>query len=117
MAMIPFKQKYDLEKRKRKSEKMMKEYPNKYPLIVEKADNGDIPQIKRRFMVPGDMTIAKLVAVIRSRINLTAEKAIFLFVDNVLPPSGTTISEIYSQKKDEDGFLYCVYSGENTFGF
>lgn len=26
------------------------------------------------------------------------------------------MSTIYEQYKDEDGFLYVVYSGENTFG-
>lgn len=26
------------------------------------------------------------------------------------------MSTIYDQKKDEDGFLYVTYSGENTFG-
>lgn len=27
------------------------------------------------------------------------------------------MSTIYDEKKDEDGFLYVTYSGENTFGF
>lgn len=26
------------------------------------------------------------------------------------------MSTIYDQYKDDDGFLYVVYSGENTFG-
>lgn len=27
-----------------------------------------------------------------------------------------TMGELYEQHKDEDGFLYIAYSGENTFG-
>ena len=27
------------------------------------------------------------------------------------------MSDIYQDHKDEDGFLYITYSGENTFGF
>ena len=28
----------------------------------------------------------------------------------------TLIGELYQQFKDEDGFIYVMYSGENTFG-
>lgn len=79
--------------------------------------------------------------------NLSSEKAIFLFVNkDVLPPTGTfsvleekkkkksfynfseycvanvefiaaaLMSHVYERYKDEDGFLYVTYSGENTFG-
>lgn len=30
--------------------------------------------------------------------------------------AGAIMSAIYDDKKDEDGFLYVTYSGENTFG-
>lgn len=32
-------------------------------------------------------------------------------------PTGAIMSAIYEEKKDEDGFLYVTYSGENTFGY
>lgn len=73
--------------------------------------------------------------VIRKRIKLSPEKAIFIFVDEVLPPTAALMSSIYEEHKgmhipvnslypstiltrspDEDGFLYITYSGENTFG-
>ncbi|KAL3738859.1 hypothetical protein ACJRO7_020263 [Eucalyptus globulus] len=69
-----------------------------------------------RYLVPADLTVGQFVYVIRKRIKLSAEKAIFIFVDNVLPPTGAIMSAIYDEKKDEDGFLYVTYSGENTFG-
>ncbi|KDO61476.1 hypothetical protein CISIN_1g033114mg [Citrus sinensis] len=69
-----------------------------------------------RYLVPADLTVGQFVYVIRKRIKLSAEKAIFIFVDNVLPPTGAIMSAIYEEKKDEDGFLYVTYSGENTFG-
>jgi GABA(A) receptor-associated protein len=74
---------------------------------------------------------------IRQHMKLSSEKAIFLFVNkDVLPPTGTypfityhfpsnrtecllaaaLMSHIYEKYKDEDGFLYVTYSGENTFG-
>ncbi|KAF7138061.1 hypothetical protein RHSIM_Rhsim07G0030800 [Rhododendron simsii] len=86
-------------------------------VIVEKAERSDIPNIdKKKYLVPADLTVGQFVYVIRKRIKLSAEKAIFIFVDNVLPPTGAIMSTIYDEKKDEDGFLYVTYSGENTFG-
>lgn len=32
-------------------------------------------------------------------------------------PSSLTMGQLYEKEKDEDGFLYVAYSGENTFGF
>merc|ERR1711939_818636 len=37
-------------------------------------------------------------------------------IDEVLPPTAALMSSIYEEHKDEDGFLYISYSGENTFG-
>jgi hypothetical protein len=49
------------------------------------------------------------VYVIRKRIKLSPEKAIFIFVDEVLPPTAALMSSIYDEHKDEDGFLYITY--------
>ncbi len=62
------------------------------------------------------MTVGQFVYVIRKRIKLPSEKAIFIFVNDILPPTAALISTIYEEHKDEDGFLYVLYSGENTFG-
>lgn len=32
------------------------------------------------------------------------------------PPAAALMSSVYEDHKDEDGFLYITYSGENTFG-
>ena len=51
------------------------------------------------------------------RIKLAPEQAIFLFVSSgTLPPSVATLQSVYDQHRDEDGFLYMTYSGENFFG-
>jgi GABA(A) receptor-associated protein len=117
MAKTSFKEQHDFEKRKAESARIKQKYPDRVPVIVEKADRSDVPNIdKKKYLVPSDLTLGQFVYVIRKRINLTAEKAIFMFVDNVLPPTGTIISKLYEDKKDPDGFLYFIYSGENTFG-
>ena len=55
--------------------------------------HGDVvfsynPGKNYRYLVPADLTVGQFVYVIRKRIKLSAEKAIFIFVDNVLPPTG-----------------------------
>ncbi|KAF9672075.1 hypothetical protein SADUNF_Sadunf11G0003100 [Salix dunnii] len=70
-----------------------------------------------RYLVPADLTVGQFVYVVRKRIKLSPEKAIFVFVKNTLPPTAALMSVLYEENKDEDGFLYMTYSGENTFGF
>nr|GMC85222.1 autophagy-related protein 8F [Ipomoea batatas] len=117
MAKSSFKQQHEFEKRRVEATKIREQYPDKIPVIVERAERSDIPNIdKRKFLVPSDLTVGQFVFVIRKRIQLSSEKAIFIFVDNVLPTTGALMSAIYEEKKDDDGFLYVTYSGENTFG-
>ncbi|KAL3508475.1 hypothetical protein ACH5RR_027876 [Cinchona calisaya] len=86
-------------------------------VIVEKAANTDIPDIdKKKHLVPADLAFGQFVYVVRKRIKLSAEKTLFIFVKNNLPPTAAMMSAIYEENKDEDGFLYMTYSGENTFG-
>jgi len=78
---------------------------------------SDIENIdKKKYLVPADLTVGQFVYVIRKRIKLAPERAIFIFVNNTLPPTAALMSQIYKEHKDEDGFLYVTYSGETTFG-
>lgn len=87
------------------------------PVICERVENSDIPEIdKRKYLIPLNLTVGQFVYVIRKRITLPSEKAIFIFVNDILPPTAEFFSKIYEEHKDDDGFLYVLYSGENTFG-
>ena len=114
---LKFKEEHSAEKRKQESQRIREKYPDRIPVICEKADHSDIPAIdKKKYLVPSDLTVGQFVYVIRKRISLAPEKAIFVFINNQVPPSGTLLSLLYENNKDEDGFLYLVYSGENVFG-
>ena len=40
-----------------------------------------------------------------------------MFIKETIPASSSLIGDVYSkQRKDVDGFLYAVYTLENTFG-
>ena len=114
--MTEFK-KLPLEKRREESARILAKYPDRIPVIVEKNGSSSVPDIdKCKFLVPTDLTIGQFVYVVRKRIRLEPEKAIFLFIKDTLPPTSQLISSIYEEYKSEDGFLWVKYAGENTFG-
>lgn len=114
---LPFKKDHSLEYRKVESQKIRTKYPERVPVIVEKVANSDIKQIdKRKYLVPNEITVAQFMWIVRKRIDMPAEKAIFLFVNKVIPSAAKSMGELYEEQKDDDGFLYIQYSGENTFG-
>ena len=112
-----FKDEHPLEKRRAESARIREKYPDRVPVICERLEKSDIPVIdKKKYLVPSDLTVGQFVYVIRKRIKLEPEKAIFVFCGDILPPTAALMRAVYEEYKDEDGFLYITYSGENTFG-
>ncbi len=118
MEDCPYKSKYSLEKRQSESEKIMNKYPNRVPVIISRSiESTTLKEIKRsKYLVPNDLTVASLIHVIRKIVDLGPEDAIFLMVNDTLVPTSEIIGHVYDIHKDEDGFLYIIYSSENTFG-
>ena len=113
-----FKKENNLQKRIEESKKIIDKYPDRIPIIVEKYKNGkNVPNIdKKKYLVPKDLTLGQFQYVIRKRLKLEPSIAIFLFIKGTLLPTADLLSNVYDKYKDEDGFLYITYSGENTFG-
>lgn len=115
--MKSFKEKFDFEKRANEARRIKKKYPDKIPVIVEKAKSCNIPDIdKHKYLIPKDLTVSQFIYVIRKRIKINEEEAIFLFINNSLPASSELMSTVYENNKDEDQFLYALYQSESTFG-
>lgn len=97
--------------------RILEKYPDRIPVIAEKAPKSDIPDIdKNKYLVPADLTVGQFVYVIRKRMKLAPEKTIFVFVNRQLPSTAASMANVYKDNVDSDGFLYVTYSGENTFG-
>ena len=111
-----FKDEFSYEKRLTESTRIMSIYLNIIPVIIEQGPNTDIAIDKRKYLVPKDLTIGQLIHVVRKRIKLQPEKALFLFVNNTIPPTSTLLQVIYEEHKSDDNFLYIQYCFENTFG-
>merc|ERR1711912_78721 len=118
MPMARFKDEHPFEKRVEESDKILKKHADRIPVICERAEGSDIPEIDRKkYLVPQELTVGQFVYVVRKRLRLPPEKAIFIFVNGVLPSTGAALmSTMYKDYKDPDGFLYVTYSGENVFG-
>jgi GABA(A) receptor-associated protein len=114
-----FKNEYKFEERFLESTRVINKYPNSVPIIVERSKSADktCPLIdKKKYLVPRDLTIGQFIYVIRNRLKLAPEKAIFLFINNQIYSTTQMIGEVYERNKDSDRFMYVVYSFENTFG-
>lgn len=115
--MNKFKKLNSYEERLYQSTSIMKKYPDRIPVIIQKDKKLKTPDIdKNKYLVPNELKINQLLFTIRNRIKLDKNQAIFLFNENIVLKSSDSISYIYDQYKDEDGFLYINYSLENTFG-
>ena len=110
--------KHSFEKRKEESAKMVSKYPNSICVIIEKSPSdksiNDID--KHKYLVPKELTVGQMLFVVRKRIHLSSAQALFFYVNNTLPSSSITMETLYLSHRDEDGFLYIRYTGENTFG-
>jgi GABA(A) receptor-associated protein len=123
--MSPFSNKRFIDKftffeRTSESSKIMKKYTDRIPVICEKnIRDTSIPDIdKHKYLVPHDLTVGQFIYVVRKRIRLPANSALFLFVGdhNTLLPNNLYMDEIYARYRNLDGFLYIMYSKENVFG-
>jgi GABA(A) receptor-associated protein len=99
------------------STRIKDKFPGRVPVIVERAPRSDVPLIdKIKYLVPADLTVGQFMFVIRKRLYLSSEKALFMYVSNMLPLTNTLMRELYHQHREADGFMYMLYTGENTFG-
>jgi GABA(A) receptor-associated protein len=112
-----YKQEHTVEKRKAEGEKIRRKYPDRIPVIVERAPKAKVAELdKKKYLVPADLTVGQFYFLIRKRIALRPEDALFFFVNDVIPPTSVTMGTLYQEHKDEDQFLYMAYSDESVYG-
>lgn len=114
-----FRTEFTLEERKAEGERITKKYPNRLPVIVQKG-KGDtkLPDFdKHKFLVPRSITMGMFFNIIRKRIKLKPEEAMFMFVNDQLVCNSETMEETYEKHKNPvDLFLLVEITGESVFG-
>lgn len=100
-------------KRKQESEKIMDKYPNRIPIIVE---SKTFELDKHKYLVPKNLTVGEFHLVLRKRINIKPEEAIFLLINNKAPMINSKMEDIYEEDKSDCGFLFIIITKESVFG-
>lgn len=113
-----FKKKYDINERINQSTKLKIKFVDRIPVIIYKSKkSNNINEIdKNKFLIPKDFIVSQLHLIIRKRVKLDKDKAMFLLCNNCIINNSYTINILYEKYKDNDGFLYISYNTENAFG-
>jgi microtubule-associated protein 1 light chain len=115
----PFKQRKTLATRKEEVAGIRAKFPTKVPVIVERFHRErSLPVLdKTKFLVPQELTMSQFVTIIRNRMQISANQAFYLIVNNKSMASmSKTLAEVYRENSDEDGFLYVTYASQEMFG-
>lgn len=112
-----FAYKYTFQERYWESNRVLQKYPDRIPIICDKNKNCSMKEIdKQKYLAPKDLTCGQFIYILRKRLHLPSEQAIFIMINGSIPPISRYMSEIYEKNKNEDGFLYITYTSENVFG-
>lgn len=113
-----FKMLHSFEKRKAESDRLREKYSDKIPVVVERSDACNLPEIdKQKYLLQKDVTVGQFMFLIRKQIKINENESIFLLINNnTVPSTGSTMEEIYAKHADKDGFLYITYSAQQAFG-
>lgn len=124
---IPYKSQTTPEERKLKSMELLKAYPGRIPVIIEKDQKlikkeektgAILPnQTKTKYLFNGNDQMEIVTAFVKRQLDIEATQSIFLLVQNKYSMSGNTlIKDVYQKHKDEDGFLYFTFATELVWG-
>uniref|UniRef100_G1Q0W8 GABA type A receptor associated protein like 1 n=1 Tax=Myotis lucifugus TaxID=59463 RepID=G1Q0W8_MYOLU len=87
---------HPFEYRKKEGEKIRKKYPDRVPVSVQDSPSPLCSLLlpffyKTSFLHP----VGQFYFLIRKRIHLRPEDALFFFVNNTIPPTSATMGQLY----------------------
>ncbi|CAF0980714.1 unnamed protein product [Adineta ricciae] len=93
-----FKVDNSFEVRRAEGERIRREYPDRCAVIVERAPNSHVPDLpSKKYLVPSDLTVGQFYFLIRKRVQLRPEDALFFFVNNTIPNTSMTMGTLYQE--------------------
>lgn len=99
------------------SQEIRDRYPDRVPVICEPKKGSEMRIDKVKFLAPKDFKMGHFMVTLRNRVSkVKASDALYVFCENVCPPSDQTLGELYERFKSDDGLLYFQFDKESTFG-
>lgn len=116
--MNSFKNNISFKERKVECEKILLKYPDRIPILCEKCPySRNAPKIdKHKYLAGYELTVGQFMLIIRKRMHVKPEIGLYMFINGIIPSNSSLLRNLYSDFKDDDGFLYITYDVENTFG-
>ena len=116
-----YKKEFPKKERIHNSSKLIEQNKGQVPVICEKDPNSKMKAIyKTKYLVKRELTVDKFIAVIRNKLELEINDALFIFVYNKEGKTALITSmnfgDLYDKYKDDDGFLYMMYTNEKVWG-
>ncbi len=103
-----YKKNHSLSSRLETSAKILKDHPDKIPIICEPYDeNTDYQNCK--YLAPTNILLSNFLICVRDRLNLKENKPLFLYVNDECIDLNFDMPKLYSKYKNEDNFLYIKY--------
>ena len=115
------KEEFTKKERLQQSSKIIEENKGKIPVIYNKDPKCKLKTLlKTKYLLSSEITLDKFTALIRKKLEIGEKDALFIVAkckSNIYALVGImTFGEIYEKYKDEDGFLYLIYSSEEIYG-
>lgn len=113
-----FQRTYSFRDRSLEASNVLNNYPDRKPIVCERVHNQPhLPEIdKHKYLVPNELTLGQFMYVIRRRLKLGPEEALYFIINGRFLPTASIIGQIYYEERENDGFLYIQYAKENVFG-
>jgi len=121
-----YKNEVDLDTRISEYSRIKSKYLDRIPIIINFDKELSKLDIKKKYLVPNEVSCSYLMSIIRRRIFLNSSNALFMYCNNKLMSGVKLISEVYDEYVEDmrndpdfqkgDKFLYVYISNENTFG-
>jgi GABA(A) receptor-associated protein len=101
---------------------LRQKFPDRIPVLLHSLSKRTIVLKDHKFLVPKSLKIGEFMFIIRSRLHITAETAIFIFVKKqtestyVIPLASASVETIAENFAYIEGHLPIFVATENTFG-